>query len=184
MLNGIRCVEIEVNGFCNRKCLWCPNYRLKRDKPVEMPEETYLKILCELKDNNFQGTISYSRYNEPMADMMLLKKRLKQAKGILPGIRLVSNTNGDFFNEGNLKDLLLDELSIMDYDCIGLKKCIDRLNKVNSKIDRIEYPFIYARHENISILYFVDWPVNALLVDRGGFLNSDMMETYYLVIHC
>lgn len=181
MFRRIRCVEIEVHGFCNRKCPWCPNYILNRDKPVEMPEEEYLKILYELKENNFHGTISFSRYNEPMAKITLLKKRVEQAAVILHDIRFVSNTNGDYFNEENLKGLMLDEISIMDYDCIGQERCLDRLNSANAQIEQINYPYIYARYKNMRILYFVDWPVNSLMVDRGGFFNSPIRpETQHI----
>lgn len=174
MLNTYRLVELEIHGHCNRKCAWCPNIELQRTRMTRMPEEVYLKILKELKEGGFKGAISFSRYNEPMADSKLFKKRVEQAKAILPGVKLVSNTNGDFFSSRNIDGLCLDELSIMDYDCIGLKACRDRLRQADADIEKIEYPYIIARYKGIGILYYIDWPLNAALVDRGGFFKSDI----------
>ncbi len=172
MLRSIRCVEIEIHSYCNRKCQWCPNSKLRRDQIKIMPEDLYLKIMNELKEKGFNGVISYSRYNEPMADIKLLKKRVEQAKNILPGVKLVSNTNGDYLDCLSLDRLLLDDLTVMDYDCMGLEQCLEKLKRVGARVALVDYPFIYALYKNINILYYVDWPKNVEIVDRGGFLKK------------
>lgn len=180
MLKNIRCVEIEIHGFCNRKCQWCPNTLFKRDKYIEMDEKIYLSILYELKANDYNGVISYSRYNEPMAYIQLLKERLIQAKAILPDIKLVTNTNGDFISEENLHGLRLDELTIMDYDCLGIDGCIQKLLDAHVEISKLEYPYLYAKYDDINILYFIDWPKNSLIVDRGGSLDMEKIKMKWL----
>lgn len=172
MLNEIRLVEIEIHSMCNRTCQWCPNTKFKRDKLIKMPFNMYIKILKELKNNNFNGVITYSRYNEPMLDIELLKTRVAQAKKILPDIKLVSNTNGDYLTKTNLEDLYIDELSIMDYDCTGKEKCIEKLKSIGAEIKYIKDQYIYAQFKKMSIVYCVDWPKYINLEDRGGFFNS------------
>lgn len=174
MLSWIKLVEIEINSFCNRKCVWCPNTRFRRNKAIKMPYEVYEKIIHELKNCSYKGVISFSRYNEPMSDILQFKNYLQLARDILPDIKLVSNTNGDYLSRENLDGLLLDELSVMDYDCLGMEICLDRLKRLNVEIANVKYPYIFARYENIKLLYYVDWAKNALLVDRGGFLKSEV----------
>ena len=96
-------IEIELFNYCNRTCWFCPNSFLDRKTSKEyMSEETYLRLLQELKENSFTGKISYSRYNEPFADSIFFE-RLKQAREIFPDGELHTNTNGDYLNPSILK---------------------------------------------------------------------------------
>ena len=79
-----------------------------------------------------------------MADIDLLKLRINQARSIMPHIKLVSNTNGDFLHKNSLEGLLIDDLSVMDYDCIGEKACIHRLKELDTDITKVNYPYIHA----------------------------------------
>ncbi|MFW6007780.1 MAG: SPASM domain-containing protein [archaeon] len=171
MLKDVRMIEIEIHSYCNRVCEWCPNNKIYRHDFNDLPENLYLKILNELKNNYFNGVISFSRYNEPLYDSLLINKRTKQAKEILPNIKLVTNTNGDYLREQNIKDLYIDELTIMDYDCKGLEKCKEKLINANIKIDALDYPYIYGHYNNMKILYYINWPNFAEIEDRGGFLT-------------
>jgi len=170
-MNNLKLTEIEIHNTCNRKCNFCPNAFLDRGKYTEMDEETYLSILNELNNNNYNGAISYSRYNEPFFNADLLKKRVSQAKEILPESLLVTNTNGDFLSEEALDGLLIDELTIMDYDYKGQEACVHHLLDIGAEITSVEYPFIYAKRESIKIIYFVDWLFHVELEDRGGQLR-------------
>jgi pyruvate-formate lyase-activating enzyme len=130
MLSNIRLIEIEIHSYCNRKCNWCPNKFIDRNFYKELPEDIFLKILNELKENNFgknyeKPMITFSRFNEPTYNIDLLNKRIKQTKQILPYIETIVNTNGDYLTKENLNKIspYLDELSIMDYNCKGYKKC-------------------------------------------------------------
>lgn len=101
----------------------------------------------------------------------LLKKRVTQAKQILPKSLLVTNTNGDFLSEEALDGLLIDELTIMDYDFKGQERCVHHLLDIGAEIASVEYPFIYAKYEQMEIIYFVDWLFHVDLEDRGGHLQ-------------
>ncbi len=170
-IKDVRLVEIEIHSYCNRKCEWCPNKFIDRSFKQYLNEEIYIKTLNNLKNTKYNGVMSYSRYNEPMALPELLKERVRQAKQILPDVKLVSNTNGDFLSKKNLNGLLLDELTIMDYQCIGLENCLKKLNDVDVNIISIkDSKFIYAEKNDIKILYYVNWPKYAKIEDRGGSL--------------
>jgi len=173
LIEDIRLIEIEIHSKCNRKCSWCPNSIIDRSFYEEMDESIYLSLLNQLKREEYGNTISYSRYNEPMLNIKLLKTRTSQAKILLPNCKLVTNTNGDFLFEDSLKNLSINELSIMDYDCNGLDKAIKKLISCNIVIDSINYPIIKAHYDNITILYYVDWTKHVELENRGGFFNNE-----------
>jgi radical SAM protein with 4Fe4S-binding SPASM domain len=82
-----------------------------------MQEEVYLGILHDLASINYSGRLSYSRYNEPTADRIILK-RLQQAREHLPEAKLYTHTNGDYLDKQYLDDLHnagLDEIRIQCY---------------------------------------------------------------------
>jgi hypothetical protein len=93
---GVRMVEIEVFSYCNRKCWFCPNATFDRTGAnQQMPLEMYSAILDELAAIDYEGLISYSRYNEPLADELIVE-RIALARQKLPKARLHTNTNGDY----------------------------------------------------------------------------------------
>jgi MoaA/NifB/PqqE/SkfB family radical SAM enzyme len=114
----VELVEIEIFSFCNRTCWFCPNSSIDRISTNNfMPEEVYLGILNDLAGINYSGRLSYSRYNEPTADRIILT-RLRQAREQLPKVKLYTHTNGDYLDQQYLDDLHnagLDEIRIQCY---------------------------------------------------------------------
>ena len=114
----VELVEIEIFSFCNRTCWFCPNSSIDRISTNNfMPEDVYLGILHDLASINYSGRLSYSRYNEPTADRIILK-RLQQAREHLPEAKLYTHTNGDYLDKQYLDDLHnagLDEIRIQCY---------------------------------------------------------------------
>jgi radical SAM protein with 4Fe4S-binding SPASM domain len=178
MFNDVRMVEIEISNYCNRTCSWCPNSFIdRRSNKIDMDEYLYLKILKELRDKNYSGTISYSRYNEPTADKDLLIKRLNQARELVPGARLVTNTNGDYITKDLLDRIEIDELSIMDYDNKGEEAIISKMNKFGIDIlkkvkNNIYGVFNRSNGRVIKIVYSVNWPKEASIGNRGTSLKE------------
>jgi hypothetical protein len=179
-------IEIEVFSKCNRRCNWCPNVSLNRlTENFHMDEETYLRLLKNLKDNGFKGQISFSRYNEPTANHKLLQKRVKQAKEILPDNYMLCNTNGDYLRRKGdeiLDGLMLDEINIMDYDCRGIEHGKELFKKCNIKEkskqgftghQQVKYRTghkLIGEYKNIKIVhYYADWPKHHKIETRGGF---------------
>lgn len=98
-------VEIETFTYCNRVCWFCPNAHIdRRSNNHYMDEDLYLRILADLNSIDYGGSITYSRYNEPLADRIILT-RIRQAREALPNAILFTHTNGDYLNKE-----LLDEL--------------------------------------------------------------------------
>ena len=166
-ISDLRLIEVELFSYCNRKCPWCPNNYIDRRS------ETYTfelldNLLEQLKAGNYNGHISFSRYNEPMSKIDYFKQCLVKIYEKLPDCTLVTNTNGDYINEDNLKGLLINELSIMDYDNRGMEWCKKRLLDCNVVIDKVTDKYIYGHYGKMKILYYVDWRKHHAITDRGG----------------
>jgi radical SAM protein with 4Fe4S-binding SPASM domain len=171
---NLKLVEIEIFNYCNRTCEFCPNETIDRKSAViELPERCFLNTLQELKDQNFKGYVTFSRYNEPLSQDELLKKRANQVREFLPDVTLIFNTNGDFLTKKRLDGLDIDEISVMDYDNKGIQKCKKRLERVGVDITEIDYPFIKGNRGKVKFLYYVDFVENhTLWNDRGGALEE------------
>ena len=103
--NNLETVEVETFSFCNRRCWFCPNSFIDRhSKNDYMDEKLYLKILSDLREIDYRGILTYSRYNEPFADRIILK-RLQQAKEYLPNAILYTHSNGDYLNKEYLDEI-------------------------------------------------------------------------------
>lgn len=176
-IKNLRLVEIELFSYCNRKCNWCPNREIDRSKNIFMEDGILDKIVYDLSDKGYSGAITFSRYNEPLSHINVFKDKLKYIKSILPDCKLITNTNGDYVTKDNLNNLLIDELTIMDYDNIGMDKCCEKLLNCGAIIDKIEKNYIYAHKESMDILYYTDWYHYRNITDRGGFLKEYSMES-------
>jgi radical SAM family protein/iron-sulfur cluster protein len=102
---SVSMVEVEVFSYCNRRCWFCPNSVVDRQSATEyMTEALYLRILEQLGEAGYRQMVSYSRYNEPLADRVILR-RIRQAKAMLPQAILHTNTNGDYLTPRYLDEL-------------------------------------------------------------------------------
>lgn len=173
-MHKIKMVEIEIDKYCNRKCGWCPNRDIDRTEHSELSFDIYIKLLNELKELNFDGVISYSRNNEPFSNFDLLHKYTLKAKEVLPNVKLVTNTNGDFLKRNIIQTTVIDEISIMDYDGLGLPACIHKITSLGGDIEYIDSNVIYATVGNKKLAYCSDWTKNTLLEHRGGYITESV----------
>jgi len=115
---AVRMVEIEVFSYCNRLCWFCPNKDGSRiGSNTYMDVGLYESIVRRLADIRYDGMISYSRYNEPLADPVILD-RIAFARQTLPEAKLHTNTNGDYLTPdllARLRDAGLNTLNIQIY---------------------------------------------------------------------
>jgi MoaA/NifB/PqqE/SkfB family radical SAM enzyme len=103
--HSIDMVEIETFSYCNRRCWFCPNSRYDRSAAnLYMEEGLYLGVIERLGAIGYDRKISFSRYNEPLADHIILL-RLEQARQACPNACLHINTNGDFLDREYLDAL-------------------------------------------------------------------------------
>src|SRR5262245_6641940 len=94
--SSVKVVEIEIFTYCNRACWFCPNSKIdRRSSNNYMDEALYLRILSELAEIDYCGIVNFNRYNEPLADRVILD-RLRQARALLPKATLQTYTNGDY----------------------------------------------------------------------------------------
>jgi hypothetical protein len=111
-------VEIEVFTYCNRACWFCPNSHIDRRSANRfMDESLYLRILSELAEIDYNKVITYSRYNEPLANRIFLQ-RLREARAALPRACLSTFTNGDYLTRpylDELRDAGLNRIHVMTY---------------------------------------------------------------------
>lgn len=171
MIKNIRLLEIELFSFCNRMCNWCPNKSIDRHSTQKyLDKSIFERLIQELVEEKFHGVITFSRYNEPLSDIKTFKERLLYIREYLPNTKLVTNTNGDFVTKENLDGLEIDELSIMDYDMLGMEQCQKRLEQLGAQIIEIRESYILAQYNKMKILYCTNWVNNRLITDRGGIL--------------
>lgn len=173
MIKDLRLVELELFSYCNRKCRWCPNSNIDRKSKTEwLNYDVISALLQELKDNAFTGKFSFSRYNEPFAYFDALQQACMIIKQKFPDAVLVSNTNGDFITEQIIKEMQIDELTIMDYDYKGRDFALAKLQEWHVS-DITEYGhYFVGKYENKKVLYYYSWLETANISDRGGNLTE------------
>lgn len=110
-------VAVEINSFCNRKCLFCPNLNYAREE-VFLEEDLFYKIVDDLKNMRFKGAFTFNLFNEPLLDKRL-PEFIKHVRDNLPGAYIYLNTNGDLLTLPLWKKLRaagLDFADITQYD--------------------------------------------------------------------
>ncbi len=125
-------VEIEPHAFCNRRCPFCGNSRIDRIKNHQQFDwGTYLKILQDMRDRHYEGTLCFARYCEPLACPNILDY-VKTAREKLPELEIMIVTNGDYLNDrsiGELRDAGLSTLAISIYPWDTASQEVERLSR-------------------------------------------------------
>lgn len=168
----LRLIEIELFSYCNRKCRWCSNCLIDRTFFSKLNEKTFISLLEDLKNYGYKGVFSFSRYNEPFANFELFNNRLKILKTYFPKNKLVCNSNGDYITKEIIKDMLIDELTIMDYDNKPKEILLEKLKNLGViNIKEIDN-FLIGVYENKKIMYYSEWLNKGHITDRGGVLTN------------
>ena len=95
-------INIETINVCNYKCVYCPFSIYEREKKY-MDIKLFNKIIDDLVDMNYKGTISLHLFCEPLMDERL-PELYKIIRNKLPKTRLLVITNGSLLT----KELFLD----------------------------------------------------------------------------
>jgi hypothetical protein len=99
-------INLETSSYCNRSCSFCPNSannrRSAEAKTNCMSMSLFENIVNDLQSIDYSGTVSLSRYNEPLADPMLLE-RIRFCRAKLPKAFIIVFTNGDFLNRNRIQ---------------------------------------------------------------------------------
>jgi len=135
-IKDLKLVEIELFSYCNRTCKWCPNsYIDRKSENKYLDFDLFVDLIKELKNKDFNGIISFSRYNEPFVDTQRMAMGYMVVNYYLPNITMVANTNGDY-DYTWFKDKI--EITEMDYDntkqeLIDQKFRIMKLKNINNR---------------------------------------------------
>lgn len=162
-------IEIETNSVCNRKCNFCPIATNKTRPMGLMKEELFYKILNELEELDFRGTVFLFRYGEPLLDKRLEKFTEDVSNRLLAKVAI--NTNGDYLDYKRFRSLLdagMDLFNITNYD----QEMSDSLKDLFSKITLEEKSHINYEAKNEDTLG---------LYNRGG---SVKLKTDLYPISC
>jgi len=113
-------INIETTTYCNLRCKFCPNSKYERgllkNKQL-MTDYNFKKIINELSDNNYSGTISLQLYGEPLSDDRICEF-VKYARTKCPSSRITINSNGFLLTNSLYKELVeagVDDLLISQY---------------------------------------------------------------------
>jgi hypothetical protein len=184
--NAINLVEIEIFSYCNRRCSFCPNSISPRDLDNKMMStDTFDSIIGNLKEINYDGLFSFTRYNENLAHPELFLDKLSLARKNLHNANIVVNTNGDYLTLPYLYALKfagLNQLNVQVYTHDDAwsdmenkhKLAIKRMKKLKLDYVLIEsspnYFSYKLKFEGMDI--FVNgFDFQNIATDRGGILN-------------
>lgn len=144
--DNLKVLEIEIFSYCNRTCWFCPNSFIDRKSKNEfMDEGLYLSVMNQLKEIDYSGDITYSRYNEPTSNKEILLKRIKQARELLPKANLKTNSNGDFMTHSyilELREAGLNELFLQHYDLQPMSYDYENNKRLmEKKLQKLNFPY-------------------------------------------
>jgi GTP 3',8-cyclase len=138
----LTCVAIEISSHCNRRCNYCPNKTYQREIAF-LDERLFYKIIDELKEKRFKGSLTFNGYNEPLLDKRLASF-LEYARKGLPHAYLYLNTNGDFLNYSlwnKLRVAGLDKANVTQYN----REVSINIQNLLSSLDNEEKKHIYVK---------------------------------------
>lgn len=124
--------NIELYGYCNRRCYFCFNSNRfpARDAGI-MDEGLWKKIIDELSAIQYTGRISPYFYGEPLLDKRIAGLVL-YARGKCPYSRILISSNGDMLTEELLVKLIengMDEMLLTNYDDFEKEQIVNLYKK-------------------------------------------------------
>ncbi len=96
-------IEIEISSYCNRRCGFCPNSSIDRiSGQTLMDDALFDSVLGQLGRLDWEGVLSFHRYNEPLSDRDYFMRRLHEARRLAPSAHVRVFTNGDYLTRDYL----------------------------------------------------------------------------------
>jgi MoaA/NifB/PqqE/SkfB family radical SAM enzyme len=86
---------IETSALCNRKCVFCPNFSTARPDE-QMSWDLIKKMVAELREMKYTGSVANFIYNEPFRDPRALDI-IRHFASELPRATIHTSTNCDYF---------------------------------------------------------------------------------------
>lgn len=168
-------ISIETVNRCNGKCKFCPVNAMEPQREyAKMPEALFRKIISELKEVKYNGTICFSLNNEPFLDERIYEFIL-WARTQLPDAYFSIWTNGSIFDECKFITILpaMNKVYIDQYSKTGsLSAIVENLLNNPSIVEGKDYKIYDGLEldgigdEKISIFVRRD---DDILSSRGGY---------------
>ncbi|MFH1854733.1 MAG: radical SAM/SPASM domain-containing protein [Candidatus Omnitrophota bacterium] len=170
-------VFIETISYCNNDCAFCPaSTKVGAKMPGSfMREDLYIKILNELADIHFTGSVAFHCNNEPLLDRRLILW-IKIARSLLKTNFFYLYTNGIFIDIKLANQLLeagLNRIIINNYNdkhelIPSIRSLIDNSSFVQGEIIvnyRVKTDYLENRAgENPNIRSFLKEPLKNICV--------------------
>jgi radical SAM protein with 4Fe4S-binding SPASM domain len=187
-------VIVEISRYCNRQCSYCPVSKVDRiTERGGLPGSMYAKILDDLAQISYAGSLCLNLYNEPMADRPLLLDRIREARAKLPACRIYFSTNGDFLSRDYVKAMVQAGLSEL-YVTIHMPKggayddayAISRFTELSKRLGKSTRIHQVAAGSTIQgKITLFSLPINVFSMnyqvygtDRAGSVQSLTNETF------
>jgi len=110
-------VSIETINRCNSTCDFCPANRNADKRPfAKMSDETFKKIIQDLKEWGYEGMVSLYVNNEPLIDPRIIEFH-QYVKEQLPKCQIKFFTNGLLLSLDKFKEIIkyVDYMTINNY---------------------------------------------------------------------
>ena len=128
-------IYFELSNMCNLSHYHkeCP-LSLEKNKII-LPSKIVLETLDVLNKFNFNGTIAFHNYNEPLIDPRLIKF-IEYSRKSCPNSKIYFSTNGIFLNQIILDELIESGLTNIHISAYSNKE-YERLSKLHYSIYNI-----------------------------------------------
>ena len=182
----VELVEFETTSYCNRTCSFCPNSQIdRRSEKTSMPEATWRRIVDDLRELDYSGTIVWSRYSEPTSEKRIVE-RIAEVRQAAPRARIAINSNGDYLTPAYLDRLIAAGLDRMwvdlyigddeDYDQVA-KTAHDRFLARIGKTATV----VSTTPEYFSRVHVPGFEMTAVVRNSASMLKQDLSDRGGLV---
>ncbi|MCF8369674.1 MAG: SPASM domain-containing protein [Bacteroidales bacterium] len=144
--NLFKIIEIETINRCNNTCQFCPvNIENEKRPFAKMTDVLFTKIINELSQINYSGTVLFHSNNEPLLDDEL-ENKIRYTKNKCNNVYISFYTNGKLLTVDKIlkfKNAGIDKITINSYsnDLILRKKIYKVINSLK-KMKPEKYPLI------------------------------------------
>lgn len=181
-------IEIENSSYCNRRCSYCSNFYIQREKDnVLLPEDLYRKVIDELSYMEYEREVTFHRYNEPFWNQNeFILDRISYAKKMLPKAMLETSTNGDYLDEEYLKRIektglkkLFIQCHMEDFELVDRNEIHRRILEVNNRIGKFKGKFFDNYKKSVFVIInskFETLSIQAENFKYEGFTRGEIVQ--------
>ncbi|MBF0164893.1 MAG: radical SAM/SPASM domain-containing protein [Magnetococcales bacterium] len=148
-LHTLTDIYLELRTFCNNTCPFCIASRDPRPDQ-SMPYELYEKIIQDLVDMQFDGTIHYYQTNDPLV-VRDFPRFLAHAKQRLPNVRHYVLTNGLALNVKNGRAILEAGCSVLSINVYSDSPVLVIPKNVQRFLDEVLFQIYPRESQSVPI---------------------------------